>query len=68
VHCVPIPDHACFAPDALALTAQRLGFEADAHSGVESALASLPRSARALIFGSLYLAGDVLAANDEAPD
>jgi folylpolyglutamate synthase/dihydropteroate synthase len=35
---------------------------------VESALASLPRSARALIFGSLYLAGDVLAANDQAPD
>jgi folylpolyglutamate synthase/dihydropteroate synthase len=28
----------------------------------------VPQEARVLIFGSLYLAGAVLAANDEVPD
>ena len=68
VHAVPIPDHACFAPSDLVEIAGELGFAADAHDSVEEALAALPRNATVLIFGSLYLAGSVLAANDEVPD
>ena len=68
VHAVPIPDHACFTPSDLVEIAGELGFAADAHDDVESALRSAPADARVLIFGSLYLAGAVLAANGEVPD
>jgi len=68
VHTVPIPDHSCFSPDDLAEIAAALGFTADAHEDVERALASIPSDARVLIFGSLYLAGAVLAANDQMPN
>ena len=68
VHAVPIPDHSCFAPDDLVEIAADLGFSADAHDSVEEAIASIPGGARVLIFGSLYLAGAVLAANDQVPD
>lgn len=68
VHCVPIPDHSCFAPDALARIADSVGFTADPRDNFEKALASIPTDARVLIFGSLYLAGAVLAANDQVPD
>jgi hypothetical protein len=47
--------------------ARRLGFAADACDDVQSALASVPADARVLIFGSLYLAGVVLADNDQPP-
>ena len=67
VHCVPIPDHSCFAPDDLVEIAAGLGFTADAHNNVEQALGSVRSKARVLIFGSLYLAGAVLAANDQIP-
>ena len=67
VHAVPIPDHSCFSPDDLVDIAVELGFSADAQDGVEEALASTPADARVLIFGSLYLAGAVLAANDQLP-
>ena len=68
VHAVPIPDHACFTPSDLVEIAGELGFAAQAHDDVESALRSAPADARVLIFGSLYLAGAVLAANDQLPD
>jgi dihydrofolate synthase / folylpolyglutamate synthase len=68
VHMVPIPGHACFSPEDLAEIAAGLGFKADTHEDVEAALAAIPSDARVLIFGSLYLAGAVLAANDQAPD
>jgi len=67
VHTVPIPDHSCFSPDDLVEIAVDQGFRAQPHDGVEQALASIPRDARVLIFGSLYLAGAVLAANDQLP-
>ena len=67
VHTVPIPDHSCFSPDDLAEIAADLGFAADAHENVEEALAAAPPDARILIFGSLYLAGAVLTANDQEP-
>ena len=68
VHAVPIPDHACFAPSDLVEVAGELGFPADASDSVAEALAIVPGDARVLIFGSLYLAGSVLAANDQIPD
>jgi dihydrofolate synthase/folylpolyglutamate synthase len=68
VHTVPIPDHSCFSPDDLAEIAAGLGFKADAHDDVEEALAPIPHDVRVLIFGSLYLAGAVLAANDQVPN
>jgi dihydrofolate synthase/folylpolyglutamate synthase len=68
VHAVPIPDHACFTPSDLVEIAGELGFAADAHDSVAEALAVIPPDDRVLIFGSLYLAGAVLAANDQVPD
>jgi dihydrofolate synthase/folylpolyglutamate synthase len=68
VHAVPIPDHACFTPSDLVEVAGELGFAASAHDNVEEAVRSVPGDARVLIFGSLYLAGGVLAANDQVPD
>jgi dihydrofolate synthase / folylpolyglutamate synthase len=68
VHTVPIGDHASFAPGELVDMAAELGFAAEAHDTVEEALGATPADARVLIFGSLYLAGEVLAANDQVPD
>ena len=68
VHAVPIPDHACFTPSDLVEIAGELGFAADAHDSVAEALKVIPMDDRVLIFGSLYLAGAVLAANDQVPD
>lgn len=68
VHAVPIPYHACFAASDLVEIAGELGFSADAHDSIEEALAAVPAGATVLIFGSLYLAGVVLAANDQLPD
>jgi dihydrofolate synthase/folylpolyglutamate synthase len=67
IHTVPIPDHSCFSPDDLAEIAADLGFAAEPHESVEETLGSIPTHARVLIFGSLYLAGAVLAANDQLP-
>jgi dihydrofolate synthase/folylpolyglutamate synthase len=68
IHAVPIPDHACFSPSDLVELAGQLGFPADAHDNVPEALGHVPPNCRVLIFGSLYLAGSVLAANDQVPD
>lgn len=68
VHAVAIPDHACFAPNELVEIAAELGFAAEAHDSVKEALAAVPQDERVLIFGSLYLAGEVLAANGQIPD
>lgn len=65
---VPIGDHASFAPGDLAEIAAELGFAADPYDSFEEALAAVPQEARVLIFGSLYLAGEVLAANEQVPD
>jgi dihydrofolate synthase/folylpolyglutamate synthase len=68
VHAVPIPDHVCFTPSDLVEISGHLGFAADAHDSFEEALGAIPANGRVLIFGSLYLAGFVLAANEEFPD
>jgi dihydrofolate synthase/folylpolyglutamate synthase len=68
VHTVPIGSHASFAPGELVDMAGELGFAAEAHDSVGEALSAIPPHARILIFGSLYLAGEVLAANGQIPD
>ena len=66
---VPIPGQVAARPaDEVAAIAHRIGLTATTAPGVEAALASLhdyvwDRPPRVLICGSLYLAGDVLAAN-----
>ena len=45
----------------------KLGIPAHAHDDVAEALAAIPDDARVLIFGSLYLAGAVLAPTSRCP-
>ncbi|WP_375250361.1 bifunctional folylpolyglutamate synthase/dihydrofolate synthase [Sphingomonas sp.] len=68
---LPVPGHAHHAPEALAALARSLGIpEAVTATDIRAAMAmSASRGPQAvLIAGSLYLAGDTLAANDELPD
>ena len=67
---VPVPNHACHAPAELAAAAQRLGVAATSTDSLETALENLASEPPhvVLIAGSLYLAGEALARNDEAPD
>ncbi len=65
---VPVPDHDHHAPVALAEVAHALGIpQAEVADAVPAALSGADSRA-VLIAGSLYLAGEVLAANDELPD
>ncbi len=72
-HPVPVPGHEHHAPADLARAAKESGLSAVAAGGVEDALGWIARHAdRArppvvLVFGSLYLAGEVLRKNDQAP-
>ncbi|QDX25482.1 bifunctional folylpolyglutamate synthase/dihydrofolate synthase [Sphingomonas suaedae] len=68
---VPVPGHAHHDPEALAGTARALGIATTATApDVPTALATLQagEAPLILILGSLYLAGEVLRANDELPD
>ncbi|RIJ30516.1 bifunctional folylpolyglutamate synthase/dihydrofolate synthase [Henriciella mobilis] len=58
-----------FSPEALAVAARDAGAEAEAHQGFEAAMKAAVRAGaeRILICGSLYLAGKVLALNEELP-
>jgi dihydrofolate synthase/folylpolyglutamate synthase len=67
VFTVPIADHEHRNPLDLAELARSLGFRAQPFDTVSAALNAIALPARVLIFGSLYLAGEVLAANDEIP-
>jgi dihydrofolate synthase/folylpolyglutamate synthase len=68
VHTLPVPFHDHHSPEALAKLAREFGFEATSNSTLDEALARIERPSRVLIFGSLYLAGEVLRANREIPD
>lgn len=73
VHSIPVPGHAHHSPETLAGAAREAGLNAVASTDVEAALGWIARHAdRAqppivLIMGSLYLAGEVLRRNDQAP-
>ena len=72
VTAVPVPDHAHHAPEELARVARAAGIAGVSTApDVAAALRSLANGgmpATVLICGSLYLAGEVLAENDELPD
>jgi dihydrofolate synthase/folylpolyglutamate synthase len=65
---LPIEGHEARPPEALAELATRLGFHARACRSIEQALEGIADPSRVLVFGSLYLAGQALAANEEVPD
>ncbi|SDA12799.1 folylpolyglutamate synthase/dihydrofolate synthase family protein [Sphingomonas sp. NFR15] len=73
VYAVPVSDHEHHAPATLAAAARSLGIAAHTAGDVPGALADITRIADpaeppiVLVLGSLYLAGDVLNANDERP-
>ena len=69
---VPIGQDKGLAPDALVAVARRIGIAAQSAAGIEAALAMacalrLAPPPRVVITGSLYLAGEVLAANGTVP-
>lgn len=73
IHPVPVPGHAHHLPDAIAAEARKLGLSALPSESVESALDAIARLSSdappaVLIMGSLYLAGEVLAANGQVPE
>lgn len=68
VRTLPITGHECRTPDELAALARQLGLKASACASLKDALTMLPQPSRVLVFGSLYLAGQALAANGQAPD
>ncbi|GAA4027388.1 folylpolyglutamate synthase/dihydrofolate synthase family protein [Sphingomonas rosea] len=68
VHAVAFDHALAIAPGDLAAISRQLGFEASAHASVGAALTGIPADRPVLIAGSLYLAGEVLALNDEIPD
>jgi dihydrofolate synthase/folylpolyglutamate synthase len=73
-HTIPLPGHAHHDPRDIAMLAQaslgpRECYPAFTLDQAIDRLATDPESAAdVLIFGSLYLAGDVLVANDQVPD
>ena len=73
LHSVPVPGHAHHSSATLAAAARDAGLHAVPAADVEGALGWISRHAdRAnppvvLILGSLYLAGEVLRKNDQAP-
>lgn len=64
---VPVPGHEHHPPADLAAEGNALGLRAREAVSVEAALATVDSPSVVLIAGSLYLAGTVLAANDEPP-
>lgn len=69
VRTVPVPSHPFHAPEELAARAAERGLQVEPAIDVAAALDSLSDwTGDVLILGSLYLAGRVLAQNDEAPD
>jgi dihydrofolate synthase/folylpolyglutamate synthase len=73
LHAVPVPGHPHHAPAELASAARGAGLTSLAAAGVGAALDWIARHADrdrppvVLVLGSLYLAGEVLKANGQAP-
>jgi dihydrofolate synthase/folylpolyglutamate synthase len=71
-HAVPVGGHECHSAEVLGAVARDIGMAPQSADTVEAALQAIADDARkpvtVMILGSLYLAGEVLAANGEAPE
>lgn len=65
---LPIEGHDYRPPQELALLAESMDLPARARASLSDAMTALNRPARILVFGSLYLAGELLALNGPLPD
>jgi dihydrofolate synthase/folylpolyglutamate synthase len=65
---LPIDGHECRTPLELAHMAESMGLLSRPCSGLASAMTALAQPTRVLVFGSLYLAGELLALNGPLPD
>jgi len=65
---LPIEGHDSRSPQELAHLAESMGLPARARAGLADAMTSVRKPARVLVFGSLYLAGELLALNGPLPD
>jgi dihydrofolate synthase/folylpolyglutamate synthase len=68
VHAIAFDHPLAMPPEQLAEVANALGLDASPCVNLRAAIAQVPADAALLIAGSLYLAGEVLALNDEIPD
>ena len=65
---LPIDGHECRPPEELAHLAESMGLPARSRASLSDAMTALRKPARVLVFGSLYLAGELLALNGPLPD
>ncbi len=65
---LPIEGHECRPPDELAMLAESMGLAARSRASLSGAMTALRKPARVLVFGSLYLAGELLGLNGPLPD
>jgi len=65
---MPIEGHECRSPQELETLAESMGLSASAKTSLADAMTALRKPARVLVFGSLYLAGEILTLNGPLPD
>lgn len=65
---LPIDSHECRSPQELETLAESMGLRARARSSLSDAMTALRKPARVLVFGSLYMAGELLTLNGPLPD
>ena len=65
---LPIDGHECRSPEELATMAESMGLPARPRASLSDAMTALRKPARVLVFGSLYLAGELLGLNGPLPD
>ena len=65
---LPIDGHDCRSPQELEHLAESMGLPARARGSLSDAMAALRKPARVFVFGSLYLAGELLTLNGPMPD
>jgi dihydrofolate synthase/folylpolyglutamate synthase len=65
---LPIDGHECRSPEDLAHLAESMGLAARPRASLSDAMTALRKPARVLVFGSLYLAGELLGLNGPLPD
>lgn len=71
IHSLPVPGHECHPHRVFAELTERWGAGHTTHESLEAGVAAMGAQGGAeplLITGSLYLAGEVLRANDQYPD